>query len=90
MSNLTDFFPSTGGSSDITDPKLMPRLATGPVSQARYIKGTNGGMSTDGTQAFWDAFSGIALSEETSFLTLSATFNTYETILDVSSSTNGG
>ena len=90
MSNLTDFFPSTGGSSDITDPKLMPRLATGPVSQARYIKATNGGMSTDGTQAFWDAFSGIALSEETSFLTLSATFNTYETILDVSSSTNGG
>ena len=90
MSNLTDFFPSTGGSSDITDPKLMPRLANGPVASTRYLKGSNGAMNNDGITAFWDAFSGVALSEEMSMLTLSATFNTYETVLDVSSSTNGG
>ena len=89
MSNLTDFFPSTGGSSDITDPKLMPRLATGPVSSTRYIR-ANGSVDSDGTSNFWNSFSGVALSEEMSMLTLSATFNTYETVLDVSSSTNGG
>jgi len=90
MSNLTDFFPSTGGSSDITDPKLMPRLATGPIGGARYIKYTNGAVNNDNTTPFWEAFSGVAMSEEMSMLTLSATFNTYETVLDVSSSTNGG
>lgn len=90
MSNLTDFFPSTGGSSDITDPKLMPRLATGPAATSRYIKATNGAMYADTTTAFWNAFSGVALSEEMSILALSTNYNTYETVLDVSSSTNGG
>ena len=89
-SNLTDFFPSTGGSSDITDPKLMPRLATGPIGSSRYLKYTNGGMANDSAATFWDVFSSVALAEEVSYLVLSNVFNTYETILDVSSSTNGG
>ncbi|MDC1200148.1 hypothetical protein N8078_01065 [bacterium] len=90
MSDLTDFFPSTGGSSDITDPKLMPRIAVGPVSQARWMKVSANYAASDGTTSFWDAFTAASLSEEMSMLTLSATFNTYETVLDVSSSTNGG
>ena len=89
MSNLTDFFPSTGGSSDITDPKLMPRLATGPATTSRYIK-VNATMYGDTTSAFWNAFSGVALSEEMSVVVLGTNYDTYETILDVSSSTNGG
>ena len=91
MSNLTDFFPSAGGSSDITDPKLMPRIAVGPVSQARWMKVSATYVVNDGFASFWNAFTAASLSESMSLITLSTTtFNTYETVLDVSSSTNGG
>ena len=92
MSDLTDFFPSTGGSSDITDPKLLPRLQVGVSSLVLkgyfggYVDDTNSNM----TSGFWGPFFAANFSEAFSALELSTTFNTYETILDVSSSTNGG
>tara|TARA_R110002124_G_scaffold112731_1_gene266954 strand:- start:241 stop:948 length:708 start_codon:yes stop_codon:yes gene_type:complete len=91
MSNLTDFFPSTGGSSNITDPKLLPRIAVGPVSDTRWMKISTTALVTDGYTTFWNAFTAASLSESMSLITLSTTtFNTYETVLDISSSTNGG
>ena len=89
-SNLTTFFPATGGSSDITDPKLLPRIANGPISSTRWIKTETGQLRSDGETAFWTLFADTALAESYSMITLSATFDTYETVLDISSSTNGG
>ena len=86
MSNLTDFFPSTGGSSDITDPKLLPRVET----QFLYMKTRWANASVSTNAIFWQPFSAATMSEQFSMLQLSTTYNTYETILDVSSSTNGG
>jgi len=89
MSNLTDFFPSTGGSSDITDPKLLPRIATGPSSIWMRIY-LNQSRNDSDLSYFWPSYASPVLSEQFSKLQLSATFNTYETLLDISSSTNGG
>lgn len=89
-SNLTTFFPATGGSSDITDPKLLPRIANGPISSTRWIKTETGQLRSDGETGFWTLFADTALAESYSMITLSATFDTYETVLDISSSTNGG
>ena len=86
MSNLTDFFPSTGGSSDITDPKLLPRVET----QFLYMQTRWANASDSLAALFWQPFSAATMSEQFSMLQLSTTYNTYETILDVSSSTNGG
>ena len=88
-SNLTTFFPATGGSSDITDPKLLPRIANGPVG-TRFIKTGNTTKATDASADFWPVFAQAELSESFSRIELSATYNTYETVVDVSSSTNGG
>jgi hypothetical protein len=92
MSNLTDFFPSTGGSSDITDPKLLPRLQV-PVSgliMKNYFASTSTSIQANLGYQFWAPFFAASMSESFSGLELSTTYNTYETILDVSSSTNGG
>jgi len=92
MSNLTDFFPSTGGSSDITDPKLLPRLQVpsgGLIMKSSY--GTKSASnSANLNYQFWAPFFAASMNESFSGLELSTTFDTYETILDVSSSTNGG
>jgi hypothetical protein len=92
MSNLTDFFPSTGGSSDITDPKLLPRLQV--TASGLVMKNLQAAISTSATTnlsyQFWTPFFSANFNESFSGLELSTTFNTYETILDVSSSTNGG
>ena len=88
-SNLQQFFPATGGSSDITDPKLLPRIANGPVG-TRFIKTGNTTKATDASADFWPVFAQAELSESFSRIELSATYNTYETVVDVSSSTNGG
>jgi len=92
MSNLTDFFPSTGGSSDITDPKLLPRLQvpSGGLKMKNYYGAISGDNNAGLTYQFWTPFFAANYSESFSGLELSATFNVYETILDVSSSTNGG
>lgn len=89
MSNLTDFFPSTGGSSDITDPKLLPRIATyfSSIWLRMYL---NQSRNDADVTYFWGSYDSPVLSEQFSTLQLSATFNTYETVLDISSSTNGG
>lgn len=92
MSNLTDFFPSTGGSSDITDPKLLPRLqvvALG-LKMKNYFQAISSSDQASLSYQFWAPFFATSLNESFSGLELSTTFNTYETILDVSSSTNGG
>ena len=89
-SNLTTFFPATGGSSDITDPKLLPRIANGPIG-TRWIKIGNTSKTFDApNQLFWQVFAQAELSESFSRIELSTTFDTYETVVDVSSSTNGG
>ena len=92
MSNLTDFFPSTGGSSDITDPKLLPRLqvASGGLVMKTYYSGLSSSIESNLSYQFWTPFFSANFNESFSGLQLSNTFNTYETILDVSSSTNGG
>tara|TARA_B110000971_G_scaffold192723_1_gene205186 strand:- start:279 stop:998 length:720 start_codon:yes stop_codon:yes gene_type:complete len=89
MSDLTDFFPSTGGSSDITDPKMLPRIATAPSSiwLRMYLNQSRNDVDV---LYFWPSYASPALSEQFSTLQLSATFNTYETVLDISSSPNGG
>ena len=92
MSVLTDFFPSTGGSSDITDPKLLPRLqvvALG-LKMKNYFQAISSSDQASLSYQFWAPFFATSLNESFSGLELSTTFNTYETILDVSSSTNGG
>ena len=88
-SNLTTFFPATGGSSDITDPKLLPRIANGPIN-TRYIKTGNTTKTSDASSDFWAIFAQAELSESFSRIELSTTYDTYETVVDVSSSTNGG
>ena len=92
MSNLTDFFPSTGGSSDITDPKLLPKLqvAVGGLKMKNYYSSFSSSSDASLSYQFWTPFFAVNYSESFSALELSATYNTYETILDVSSSTNGG
>ena len=92
MSNLTDFFPSTGGSSDITDPKLLPRLQvlSGGLKMKNYFASSSSSIDANLSYQFWAPFFATPMNESFSGLELSTTFNTYETILDVSSSTNGG
>jgi len=92
MSNLTDFFPSTGGSSDITDPKLLPRLQVpnAGLVMKNYFGSTSSSIQGGLSYQFWAPFFAVQYSESFSALELSTTFDTYETILDVSSSTNGG
>ena len=92
MSNLTDFFPLTGGSSDITDPKLLPRLQVqnGGLVMKNYFGSSTTSIQANLSYQFWAPFFAANMSESFSALELSTTFNTYETILDVSSSTNGG
>ena len=89
MSNFSTFFPGAGGSSDITDPKLLPRIANGPIG-TRFIKTGNTTKATDASADFWPVFAAAELSESFSRIELSTTFDTYETVVDVSSSTNGG
>ena len=92
MSVLTDFFPSTGGSSDITDPKLLPRLQviSAGLKMKNYFASTSDSNDASLGYQFWAPFFATSMNESFSGLELSTTFNTYETILDVSSSTNGG
>jgi len=91
-SNLTDFFPSTGGSSDITDPKLLPRLQvySNGLVMKNYFSSTSTSIQSNLSYQFWAPFFATSMNESFSGLELSDTFNTYETILDISSSTNGG
>jgi hypothetical protein len=89
MSDITTFFPAAGG-SDITDPKLLPRIAVGPITSSRLIKSGSTTLTGDNDMVFWNIFNSASLAESFSRIELSATYNTYETLVDVSSSTNGG
>jgi hypothetical protein len=88
-SNLTTFFPATGGSSDITDPRLLPRFQVGAF--LLFMKTRWANSSGDEDNFFWAPFSAATMSEEFSMVVMStSTYNTYETVLDITSSTNGG
>jgi hypothetical protein len=84
MSNLTDFFPAAGGGgTHITNPLELPRYYayTGRIQ----MKGTSTGVQViDIQNDFWTLWNATRDSVDV------AVDDTYYTIKDVSSSTNGG